>query len=125
MTQDLISYRHVSDTGNRTRFVQPRSESLPSWARDVQPHSAPFPCQTTLQDVWGWLTRGLLKRLGDNPDLHQAFLGASNDALFLEDGETGELVIVDCQDGEGLSVHVYRSDLAWNLPLDGSQPEDL
>lgn len=79
---------------------------------------------TTLQDVWRWLREGLMKRLGDT-DLHQAYLGASGDALFMEDGETGELTIVDCQEGEGLSIHVYGGDRAWELPTSGADPEVL
>lgn len=124
MTHDLISYRHRADTDNKTRFVQSRAEPVPSWADDVQPHEAPWPPQTTLADAWRWLRSGMMMGLGGT-QLHQAFLGASGEALYMEDAETGELAIIDCQPDEGLSIHVYRGDLAWELPLDGSAPVAL
>ena len=119
MTHDLISYRHRADTDNKTRFVQSQAEPVPSWADDVQPHEAPWPPQTTLADAWRWLRSGMMMGLGGT-QLHQAFLGASGEALYMDDNETGELAIIDCQQDEGLSIHVYRGDLAWELPLDGS-----
>ena len=94
-------------------------ELVPSWADDVQTHEAPWPPQTTLADAWRWLRSGMMMGLGGT-QLHAAYLGASGEALYMEDAETGELTIIDCQDGEGLSIHVYRGDLAWELPLDGS-----
>lgn len=76
----------------------------------------------TLQDVWRWLREGEMKRMGDNRNLHQCYLGASGDALFREDIDNNELVIVDCQEGEGLSIHVYDGDRAWELPTSGADP---
>lgn len=32
----LISYRHVADVENSTRFIQYESDDVPSWAVDVQ-----------------------------------------------------------------------------------------
>lgn len=104
------------------------AELADMWLADDRPgedremDADPVP-QTTLADVWRWLREGLMKRMGDNPGLHQAYLGASRDALFMEDGETGELIIVDCQDDEGLSIHVYAGNMAWELPTSGSDPE--
>lgn len=98
------------------------ADDRPGDAREMEADPVP---QTTLQDVWRWLREGLMKRLGDNPDLHQAFLGASCDCLYMEDAETGELVLFDCQTGEGMSIHVYNGDRAWELPTSGAEPEVL
>jgi hypothetical protein len=86
---------------------------------------APDQPQTRLGDVWRWLREGQMKRLGDNPDLRQAYLDASSDCLYLEDGETGELVLIDCQAAEGMSIHVYDGELAWALPMDGGEAVKL
>lgn len=76
----------------------------------------------TLQEVWGLLTQGAFKHLGGSP-LHQAYLGASGAAMYVHAED--DLIIIDCQPEEGLSIHVYRGDLAWELPLDGSAPVAL
>lgn len=86
---------------------------------------APEQPQTRLGDVWRWLREGQMKRLGDNPDLRQAYLDASSDCLYLEDSETGELVLIDCQAAEGMSIHVYDGELAWALPTDGGEAVKL
>ena len=119
MKHDLISYRHRADKDNKTRFIQPRSEAVPSWADDVQPHEAPWPPQTTLSDAWRWLRSGMMMGLGGT-QLHHAYLGASGEALFMEDSDHDPDLFAKGPTDEGLSIHVYRSDLAWELPLDGS-----
>lgn len=92
-------------------------ESAPAEDRDLARDPEP---QTDLQDVWRWLREGLMKPLAGT-NLHQAFLGASDAALYLQCGETGELVIADCSPDEGLSIHVYLGDLAWDLPTSGGE----
>lgn len=92
-------------------------ESAPAEDREMARDPEP---QTDLQDVWRWLREGLMKPLAGT-DLHEAFLGASDAALYLQDGETGELVIADCSPEEGLDIQVYRGDLSWDLPTSGGK----
>lgn len=99
--------------------------SLDKPGEDCDMEHDPVPQTNLADDVWRWLRLGLMSRMGDNPHLHQAYLDASADALYMEDGETGELTIVDCRDGEGLSIQVFDGNSAWSIPLDGSDPEVL
>jgi len=79
--------------------------------------------KTGLGTAWAMLRAGQMERLGGTK-LHQAFLGASPDAMVAETG-SGELVIIDWQVGEGLSIQVHDDHSSWQLPLDGSTPIQL
>lgn len=79
--------------------------------------------QTTLRDVARALAGRSFVKLVDHPQA-DAYMGAGAQAIIWEDAETGELTIIDLEDGE-LTVHVYRGEVGWRLPLDGSSPVHL
>lgn len=129
--------RHGEFQHGRQVILVPDALTLPELAETLlDPHAPgedlalrhdPEP-QNTLEDVWRLLTqpntRGFLRRLHGSP-IGQGYLGASNNAVYHECGETGELIIIDWSEDEGMTAHVYRGECAWLIPLDGSAPVHL
>ncbi len=94
--------------------------ALPPTFPDDPGEACPEPA-TDLETVWA-VVRGSGQRLAGTP-LHQAFLGASPRAVYWEDAEHGETVIVDFTEEEGIHCQVHHADgHCWEVPLDGSAP---
>lgn len=122
----------VEDPARPSSCLSGGGQFIELWAawRDAGPVEAvietcpgiPDP-QTTLQEVGAALGRRDFTRLHDSP-WSDGYMGAGIEAICWEDAETGELTIIDLEGGE-MTIHVYRGECAWRLPLDGSAPEHL